>query len=127
MSIRHSLLARGYFPKELPPAFSTEQFAKYATTKECRLLLWKYKPRDNCTECARFLIARAGLTERELRIPHPFSFAKLPDLLSHDLIEGIAWRTFSSTPTLRSADRRCTTKCLRHRGSAAALGLRHVY
>src|SRR6266851_3225179 len=34
---------------------------------------------------ARFLIARAGLTERELRIPHPFSFAKLADLVSHDL------------------------------------------
>jgi hypothetical protein len=65
MTIRRTLIERGYFPKELPPAFTTEQFAKYACTREGRQILAKYQPTDNCTVGARFLLSR-GFAGREL-------------------------------------------------------------
>jgi hypothetical protein len=84
MTIRRTLIERGYFPKELPPAFTAEQFAKYACTRNGRRILNKYQPADNCTVGARFLLSR-GFAERELRIPHPFSFAKLAELVANNL------------------------------------------
>jgi hypothetical protein len=80
MSIYDTLLARGYFPKELPPAFFTAVFAKYATTKHGRSSISNYKPTGNFTECVKYQLARPGLDRRELRIPHPASFAKLAEL-----------------------------------------------
>ena len=80
MSIFSTLLARGYFPKELPPAFFTEQFAKYAATKNGRSTITNYKPSDNYTECVKYQLARPGLDRRELRVPHPASFANLASL-----------------------------------------------
>lgn len=85
MSIYHTLLARGYFPKELPPAFFTAQFARYATTKNGRSSASKYKPTGNFTECVKYQLARPGLDRRELRIPHPASFAKLAELTAKNL------------------------------------------
>jgi hypothetical protein len=46
MSVYGTLLARGYFPKELPPAFFTDLFARYATSKAGRAVLDKYVPAD---------------------------------------------------------------------------------
>ena len=80
MTIFSTLLARGYFPKELPPAFFTSQFAKYAATKPGRAVLSAYQPADNYTECVKYQLARPGLDRRELRIPHPASFANLASL-----------------------------------------------
>ena len=85
MSIFSTLLARGYFPKELPPAFFTEQFAKYAATKSGRSMIANYKPSDNYTECVKYQLARPGLDRRELRIPHPASFANLASLTAANL------------------------------------------
>jgi hypothetical protein len=82
LTIYQTLLTRGYFPKELPPAFFTEQFARYATTKVGRSTLMKYKPLDNFTECCKFQLALPGLDRRELRIPHPFSYSNLAQLTS---------------------------------------------
>jgi reverse transcriptase-like protein len=82
VSILGTLLARGYFPKELPPAFFTEQFARYATTKSGRSTLACYKPAHNFTECVKYQLARPGFDRRELRIPHPASFATLSSLVS---------------------------------------------
>lgn len=77
MTIYKSVLTRGYFPKELPPAFFTDQFAAFATTKNGRTLLEKYGAEDNYTECVKFQLARVGSERRELKIPHPALFAKL--------------------------------------------------
>jgi hypothetical protein len=82
LTIYRTLLTRGYFPKELPPAFFTEQFARYATTKGGRAALSAYKPVDNFTECCKFHVPLPGLDRRELRIPHPYSFARLAQLTS---------------------------------------------
>jgi hypothetical protein len=80
VTIYHTLLARGYFPKELPPAFFTEQYARYANTKAGRFALSNYKPEDNYTECTRYRLALPGLSRRTLSIPHPALFARLAGL-----------------------------------------------
>jgi hypothetical protein len=80
VTIFRTLLTRGYFPKELPPAFFTEQFASFATTRAGRAALSAYGPLDSYTECVRYQLALAGGDRRELKIPHPASFASLAGL-----------------------------------------------
>jgi hypothetical protein len=85
MTIYQALLSKGYFPKELPPAFFSEQFARYATTKQGRSTILRYKPTDNFTECTKYRLALPGLERRELKIPHPFSFASLASVTARHL------------------------------------------
>jgi hypothetical protein len=80
LTIYQTLLSRGYFPKELPPAFFTEQFAQYATSKSGRDVISKYKPADMFTQCVSYQMARPGSDRRELKIPHPYAFAQLARL-----------------------------------------------
>src|SRR5438067_372695 len=80
MTIYQTLLARGYFPKELPPAFFTELFANYATSKQGRTVLKDYKAKDGFTDCVGYRLALPGLATRLLAIPHPASFAQLGHL-----------------------------------------------
>jgi hypothetical protein len=82
VTIFQTLLTRGHFPKELPPAFFTEQFARYASTMLGRQKIAAYKPSDNYTECVKYQLALPGVHRRELRIPHPASFAHLAALTS---------------------------------------------
>jgi len=79
-TIYSTIIGRGYFPKELPPAFFTEDFARYATSKLGRATLESYAPPDNFTELARYRLAlpgHGGLASRSLSIPHPWAFAAL--------------------------------------------------
>jgi Reverse transcriptase (RNA-dependent DNA polymerase) len=84
VTIYRTLLAKGYFPKELPPAFFTEEFAIYATTKTGRATLENYQNHlpDKFTESTKYNLARPGLQVRELRVLHPFSFARLAGLVA---------------------------------------------
>src|ERR1022692_636298 len=100
MTIFHTLLARGHFPKELPPAFFTEQFARYATTKVGRKTLANYKAADNFTECVKYQLALPGAHRRELRIPHPASFAHLAEITAKNFRR-----------ILRSEERRVGKEC----------------
>lgn len=68
------LLRRGYFPKELPPNFSTTKFgtATSAATPP------PFPPVQSVhSEPVRHSIARLGVTRRELALPHPVSFFHL--------------------------------------------------
>jgi len=79
-TIYGTLLGHGYFPKELPPAFFTEDFSRYATSKVGRAALQSYAPPDNFTELVRYRLAlpgQSGLASRPLAIPHPWAFAAL--------------------------------------------------
>src|SRR5688572_9349803 len=82
MSIYRTILARGYFPKELPPAFFTDQFAAYATSRVGRRVIRDYKPMDGYTDPASYRAALAGLVHRQLRVPHPASFSALAFLVA---------------------------------------------
>ena len=86
MTIYQTLLSRGYFPKELPPAFFTEGFAAYASSTEGRQTLDARAATS--TDCVAFRLARPGVIGRELGIPHPSSFAAL------------AWITAKNLPRL---------------------------
>jgi Reverse transcriptase (RNA-dependent DNA polymerase) len=81
MTIYKSLLEHGYFPKELPPNFYTEQFASFATTVSGNQVISGHHPTDNYTECFTYQLAQPHMA-RELRIPNPASFASLAELVS---------------------------------------------
>ena len=84
MTIYATLLGRGYFPKELPPSFFTEEFARYATTVSGRATLKDYKPSNKATDLVSYRLARTGggLIARSLAIPHPAGFATLAGLVA---------------------------------------------
>jgi hypothetical protein len=82
MTIYKTLLEKGYFPKELPPLFTTQHFADVATSKSARSALESYKPPGNFTECGVYSLARVGHERRELGIPHPATFSKLARLVA---------------------------------------------
>ena len=108
MTILQTLLTRGHFPKELPPAFFTEQFAKYANTKTGRGMLAGYKPADNYTECVKYQLALPGVHRRELRIPHPASFAHLAALTAINfrrLLKKASRSPFSKSRPIYATDR----------------------
>jgi hypothetical protein len=68
------LLARGYFPKELPPPFVTRSFASYITTAPLAADFAKTvstKPKVRSSKSGRYSLARGGLLRRPLSICHP--------------------------------------------------------
>ncbi|MCQ9206462.1 MAG: RNA-directed DNA polymerase [Omnitrophica bacterium] len=71
-----SLLKKGYFPKELPPAFTTEYFAnKYsAIAKDYRKLGIREKSES---KCVNFSILRQFYSRRDLGIPNPIHQSNL--------------------------------------------------
>jgi len=85
MTIYTNFISRGYFPKELPPSFFTDHFAAFAASKGGRSVLASYKPTDNFTECVKYNLALPGLQDRQLRIPHPFAFARLAQLAARNM------------------------------------------
>ena len=80
VNVVKTILAKGYFPKELPPAFTTHSFAEFAVTPSGASLLSNYKPTDCFTECCEFKVARTGNESRDFKIPHPHHFTKLTNL-----------------------------------------------
>lgn len=85
MTIYGTFLSKGYFPKELPPAFFTESFSSYARTAAGRAAISTCKPANGYTDCVSYRLALPGsdgLTTRVLRIPHPFAYARLATIAS---------------------------------------------
>jgi hypothetical protein len=109
LSIYQAILARGYFPKELPPAFSTRQFAAYAVTKDGRKALAGYHPSDNMTECVKYRLASVAQDYRELRLIHPFTFCRLAGLTAKNfkrLLKAANASSFSRSKPLYDPQRR---------------------
>jgi len=68
------LLARGYFPKELPPAFTTEPFAKFIEKQTI-------SPAADSLPAIHNL-ARPNGQRRPLHLPNPFNYAYLSKLIA---------------------------------------------
>src|SRR5713101_3508697 len=100
MTIYRTLLTRGYFPKELPPNFYSEQFAKYATSATGRATLASYQPASNSTECLVYNLALPGQARRELRILHPIAFAQIAGFVAKNF--GRLLKIASSSPFAKS-------------------------
>ncbi len=112
MTIYRTLLTRGYFPKELPPNFYSEQFAKYATSATGRATLASYQPASNSTECLVYNLALPGQARRELRIVHPIAFAQIAGLVAKNF--GRLLKIASASPFAKSRPRtsRDARRCL---------------
>jgi Reverse transcriptase (RNA-dependent DNA polymerase) len=79
-----SILARGFFPKELPPIFSTEAFARAATAGPLEV---HKSPRTGpgvTSLPASHSLGRPGHLRRRLHVPNPFSFLNVAMLVSDD-------------------------------------------
>lgn len=72
-----SLLASGYFPRELPPPFTTTTFARYAAMHSAAL-----SRASNWTTCVSHNLARPGGLRRQLRIPNPTAYLSLAQTIS---------------------------------------------
>jgi hypothetical protein len=79
------LLARGYFPKELPPPFTTQNFASHITTAPLGADFARTipgQPRIRSSRAGRYSLARGGLLRRQLSICHPVAHF----LLSREIV-----------------------------------------
>ena len=110
MTIYATFLSRGYFPKELPPAFSSEDFSRFARTAAGRALIASYKPPDGLTDCVAYRLALPGadgLTTRPLSIPHPSAYARLAAVVSKNfrrLLKKAGASPFSKSAPVYAAD-----------------------
>lgn len=102
------LLKRGYFPKELPPSFSSEHFGRVASS------LTVSAPND-WTQPVILNLARPGNLRRRLGIPNPFSQLHLAAQCE------VGWTALAahlkksrislSRPLLRKKGRALATRC----------------
>jgi hypothetical protein len=77
------LLTKGYFPKELPPQFSTASFAALVTDTSQRLPSELTNSRKVAKTCAHSL-SRTGLSRRRLSIPNPVPHLSLCTQISNN-------------------------------------------
>lgn len=73
---RQDLIARGYFPRELPPPFKTTTFASFATEE-----ISSQQPKK-ISKLYSHSNVRYGSLRRKLGIPNPASFLSLATLIS---------------------------------------------
>jgi hypothetical protein len=76
MTTLQSLLEKGYFPRELPPPFSTTGFASYSA------VFGSSWPKGKWTRCCGHNLARPGGLRRPLEIPNPISYLALAEILA---------------------------------------------
>lgn len=88
MTICSDLLAKGYFPKELPPTFVTQLLSDYVTTIGVSNVTASYRHR-NWTEPVRHNLARPAGLRRPLSIPHPEHYIALSEIIDRCWINEI--------------------------------------
>lgn len=99
-----NMLFRGYFPKELPPAFNTYDFALDAENIRKTLAnLWT----DRISEPSVFSIPKNGIGRRKISIVNPYSFYNLASLLTSDAIYSNLQKVCSQSKISSSEPRRC--------------------
>jgi hypothetical protein len=78
------LLARGYFPAELPPPFNTRDFAGTITTRGLTLPLKFTEPKGKWCEYTSYSLARPGALRRRLAILNPLAYYRLSkEIVTH--------------------------------------------
>ena len=69
------LLKRGFFPKELPPPFTTEPLGSLLEGRPSLIATLSHSPSE--TGLARHSLAQAGSVRRRLSVPNPLVFIRL--------------------------------------------------
>lgn len=78
MATLPTFLEKGYFPRELPPPFNTESFAIHGPGLAAS---WNKSTR---TLCGAHNLARPGGLRRPLKIPNPFAYLALAEIISNN-------------------------------------------
>jgi hypothetical protein len=115
-----SLLGRGYFPKELPPTFTSASYGSFAALNPGQALPFDTSDRSRSSSKPElFHLARAGNLRRELSILNPIHYALLCECVANnwEVIEAVTSSDFSlSTPTPalkgRAIERKSTLESL---------------
>ncbi len=81
-----SILSRGLLPAELPPSFSTSEYAKVVTTKFSTLPAI-YADEKKSTRMMRHSYTKVGIFRRSLGIPNPISFVSLAKEVADSWVE----------------------------------------
>ncbi len=97
MTLLHPFLSRGFFPRELPPPFTTEPFAS-AISKNKRRLPSSFTSDRKFAKLCQHSVARVNLLRRRMSIPNPVLYYNLcleiadnwDDLRSHCLKSDIS-------------------------------------
>jgi hypothetical protein len=114
MADRKRFLARGFFPKELPPAFQSGEYASAIETSGYAPPGFPPLPKSALSYHS---LARAGSVRRLLAIPNPISHLRLADEISKgwsDISEHISSSTIGvSRPILRGTMGRAAAPRLR--------------
>ena len=110
------LLARGYFPSELPPPFQTRRFAAQMakTAPAAPYVVPANKEPKYVSRLDSYNLARAGTLRRPLAIPNPVNFYQLAGFLD------------SSWPKLDSFYKKCDNSISRPK-KASAGGMGRAY
>ena len=82
-------LSKGYFPKELPPAFNTESFGRIITSNYATLPTL-FRQGGHVSTSAIHNASRPGLLRRKLAIPNPVNIFRITETLSEN------WQTIES-------------------------------
>lgn len=116
LTIKATLLARGYLPKELPPSFYSDAFAVFASSRNGRSLINSHTAAAGM-ECVGYSLAVPGGTNRELRIANPVAFAKLVEIAAKSfgrlLRRGHRSAISRSTPSYTSHSHRAIVPALK--------------
>lgn len=81
-------LEKGYFPKELPPCFTTKKFSENIVelmnewNKTYNILAKEEKKDYYNSKCAKFSYPKGELTRRILKVPNPLHYSKLCKVIS---------------------------------------------
>ncbi|HGS4434695.1 TPA: hypothetical protein ACMDNU_003868 [Vibrio cholerae] len=86
MTLLEALLSRGYFPKEILPAFTTEQYAK-AITENYDKLPDLFRNNKFISMCGTHNVSRKRTLRRKLGIPNPVSYFRLADVITENWYE----------------------------------------
>lgn len=79
-----ALLEKGFFPMELPPAFTSTSYAQAVVS--CTELPAAFTNGRSVTELVRYRLARSGTLHRTLGIPNPVTFYGL----AHEVVQSDA-------------------------------------
>lgn len=79
----YDILARGYFPKELPPPFNTFDFSDFIKSFG-RSVPAELASDSFVSKCATHNLPRSGKLHRSLGIPNPVSFYRLSHCISRN-------------------------------------------
>ena len=102
------LLAKGYFPRELPPPFNSRLFADAVAKRRALLPVEFTKDKDTWCAFTSYSLARPGSLRRRIAILNPLAYYRLSTVVvaNQDRLFRLAARSAIaiSTPTVSSSD-----------------------